>query len=445
MRTTKKHKVRLFFALLVSASFIFTACSNEDNPVNSGGSTAKVAGRISSGNGMAKAMSKSGDTETTFSSIQGAAVVLAQVQADGSLKTVSTQTVQTDVSGKFVVETNLNGAENLVVVATQGAAELKAIVSSKVETGVTVYSPPLTVESTTESNLYIKLVAQGKANYIDATDLKILLNAQAALHINGNASAEAEFIKALEAQSQTYVNASGNSYFGLTSSQIQAMMHARAEAKARLDAALYNSSDSEAETENDINEYESFVFANSTVNSTVYAELIRIGATTFVNASVNMNANGRLAVLQSYYKRYAFVLSVAMKQQFQAAGATDAQVNAVVSAGASLYNSLKASASFEQMADAFVQYRSTVKSQLKLALSSYSTSIETIDTSINGAVSAKTVLNASIVGSISLDLIINAYVAFFNSVKSTTQTTLVGASSAQVNAASQIMILANMN
>lgn len=445
MQTIKKHKVRLFLALLVSTSFIFTACSNDDNPVDSGGGTAKVAGRISSGNGMAKAMSKTGNTETAFSSIQGAAVILAQVQADGSLKTVSTQTVQTDVSGKFVVETNLNGAENLVVVATQGDAELKAIVSSKVETGVTVYSPPLTVESTTESNLYIKLVAQGKANYIDAMDLKILLNAQAALHIKGNANSEAEFIKALEAQSQTYVNASGNSYFGLTSSQIQAMMHARAEAKARLDAALYNSSDSETETENDINEYESYVFANSTVNSTVYAELVRIGATTFVNASANMNANGRLAVLQSYYKRYAFVLSVAMKQQFQAAGATDAQVNAVVSAGASLYNSIKTSASFDQMADAFVQYRSTVKSQLKLALSSYSTSIETVDTSINGAVSAKTVLSASIVGSISLDLIINAYVAFFNSVKSTTQTTLVGASSAQINAASQIMILANMN
>lgn len=446
MKTINKFTAKLFFVVLVISSFIFTACSNDDNPVDSGsGNTAKVAGRISSGNGMAKALSKTGSTETTFSSVQGAAVVLAQVQADGSLKTVSTQTVQTDASGKFVVETNLNGAENLVVVATQGEAELKAIVSSKVQTGSTVYSPPLTLESTTETNLYIKLVAQGKANYIDATDLKILLNAQAAIHIKGNASAETEFIKALEAQSQTYVSASGNSYFGLTSSQIQAMMHARAEAKAKLDAALYNSSDSEAETENDINEYEAYVFANSTVNSTVYAELIRIGATTFVNASANMNANGRLAVLQSYYKRYAFVLSVAMKQQFQAAGASDTQTNAVVSAGAILYNSIKTSASFEQMADAFVQYHSSVKSQLKLALSTYSASIETIDASVNGAASAKTILNASIVGSLSLDLIINAYVTFFNSVKTTTQTALVGASSAQVSAVSQIMILANMN
>jgi hypothetical protein len=445
MQTKKKHPIINFFTILLTVSIIFTACSNDDNPLAPGGSTAKVAGRISSSNGLEKVMSQSGNNETSFSSIQGAAVVLAQVQADGSLKTVSTQSVQTDASGKFVLETNLHGAENLIVVATQGEAELKAIVSSKVQTGSTVYSPPLTAESTTESNLYIKLVAQGKATLIDATDLKILLNAQGALHIRGNASAEAEFIKALEAQSQTYVSASSNSHFGLTNSQIQAMTNARAEAKANLDAALYNSSDSELETENVINDYDIYVFANSTINSAVYAELVRIGATAFINATVNLSANGRLAVMQSYCKRYAFVLSVAMKQQFQAAGASDTQINAVVSAGTTLYNTLRTSVSYDQMVNAFAQYRLAVKSQLKLVLSSHATSIEAIDTSINGTASAKTILNASIIGSISSDLIINAYVAFFNSVKSTTQAALVGASSAQVNASSQIMILANMN
>lgn len=445
MQTINKYSIKQLFVGILTSAIIFTACSNDDNPLESGGSSAKVAGRISSNSGMTPALNKSGNAETTFSSIQGASVILAQVQVDGSLKTVSTQQVQTDANGKFVLETNLSGAENLIIVATQGEAELKAIVSSKVQTGSTVYSPPLTIESTAESNLYIKLVAQGKANSIDAADLKVLINAQGAAHIKGNASAEAELIKALEAQSQTYVKAAGNSYFGLTSSQIQAMMHARGEAKAKLDAALYNSSDSEVEYENIVNDYEAYIFANSTVNSTVYAELIRIGATTFINASVNMNANGRLAVLQSYYKRYAFVLSVAMKQQFQAAGASDAQVNAVVSAGAALYNSIKTSANYDQMVSAFVQYRLAIKSQLKLVLSAYATSIEAIDTSINGTASAKAILSASIVGSISLDILINAYVTFFNSVKTTTQFALVGATTTQINAASQIMILANMN
>ena len=444
MLNIKKHIDRLLFAAVITTSLFIAACSNDDNPVDSGGGTAKVAGRISSGNSMAKAMSKTGDAET-IASVQGAAVVLAQVQADGSLKTVSTQSVQTDVSGKFVVETNLSGANNLVVVATQGAAEWKAIVSATVQNGSTVYAPPLCVESTTETNLYIKLVSQGRANNIDATDLKILLSAQGAAHIGGNANAEAEFINALQAQSQATAQASGNSYFGLSSSQIQAMMHAKAEAKAKLDAALYNSGDTEAEAENDINEYDGWVYSNSSVNANVHAELMRIGVTTFLNATATMSANGRLAIAKSFYKRYAFVLSVAMRQQFQAAGASDAQISSVNSASSSLYASVKTSNDLNQIADAFAQYHSSIKAQLKLTLASHANAVEITDAGINSTASAKTILSASLGGTISMDAIINAYVAFFNSVKTTTQTTFVGASTAQISAASQIMILANMN
>ena len=435
----------LFLAVIITVSFLLASCSKDENPMESGGGTAKVAGRISTVNGMPKTMSKSGSAETTQASVQGAAVILAQVQADGSLKTVSTQTVQTDIAGKFVVETNLNGTANLVVVATQGAVEWKAIVSSTVQSGSTVYAPPLCAESTTETNLYIKLVSQGHADDIDATDLKILINTQAALHINGNAEAETEFMNALQAQFQATAQATGNSYFGLTSSQIQAMMHAKAEAQAKLDAALYNSDDTEDEADSVVNEYEGSVSANSSINANVYAELMRIGVTTFINATTSMTANGRVAIAKSFYKRYAFVLNIAMKQQFQAAGATDAQINEVASAGATLYSSIKTSADLNQMADAFVQYHTSIKSQLKVTLSSYAATIETVDTSINEAASAKAILNTSLNGTILLDAIINAYVTFFNSVKTSTQVALVGASSAQVNAASQILILANMN
>lgn len=444
MLNINKSRNKLFLAVIIATSFLLASCSKDDNPMESGGGTAKVAGRISSSNGVPKTLSKAGSAEST-ASVQGAAVILAQVQADGSLKTVSAQTVQTDIAGKFVVETNLSGTANLVVVATQGAAEWKAIVSSTVQSGNTVYAPPLCEESTTETNLYIKLVSQGRADNIDAADLKILLNAQAALQIKGNAQAETDFINAFHAQSQATAQAAGNSYFGLTSSQIQAMMHAKAEAKAKLDLALYNSGDTEDEAENGINNYEESVCNNSSVNASVYAELMRIGVTTFVNATASMTSNGRLAIAKCFNKRYAFMLNVAMKQQFRAAGATDAQVSAVASAGAVLYSSISSSSDLNSIADAFVQYHSSVKSQLKITLSSYASTVETVDASINSTASAKTILNASLSGTISLDAIVNAYVAFFNSVKSTTQVAFVGASSAQVNAASQILILANMN
>ncbi|MEW6702084.1 MAG: hypothetical protein AB1298_05140 [Bacteroidota bacterium] len=448
MLKIKKAGNNLFLAVIITTSFFLASCSKDNNPLESGGSTSKVAGRISPSTGSATTLSKSGNAETTQAPVQDATVILAQVQADGSLKTVSTKSVQTDAAGKFVVETNLSGVNNLVVVATKGEAQWKAIVSSTVQSGNTVYAPPLNMESTTETNLYIKLVSQGRANSIDATDLKILLDAQGASYLRSNANAEAEFINALQAQSQATAQAAGNSYFGLSSSQIQAVMLAKAEAKAKFDAALYNAGESEEETENEINNFEGSLLSVYTKNATsanVYAKLMRIGVTAFVNATTSMSANGRVAIAKSFYKRYAFVLSVAMKEQFQSAGASSAQINAVASAGAALYSSIKTSADLNQIANAFVQYHSSIKSQIKVTLASYADAIEIIDSSINATASSKTVLNASLIGAVSIDAIINAYVTFFNTVKSTTQATLTGASSEQVSASSQILILANMN
>ncbi|MFA6596263.1 MAG: hypothetical protein WCS69_00960 [Ignavibacteriaceae bacterium] len=443
MTNITKRKSGLLIAVTIITSLFLASCANND-PVGSSGGTSKVAGRVSSTNGL----QKSTYSESTLSGVQGATVVLVQVQADGSLKTVSTQNIQTDAAGKFVIETNLSGTGNLVVVATKGTTEWKAIVSSKVQSGTTVYAPPLTTESTAETNIYIKLVSEGHASDFDEADLKLLLNAQAAGNIQGDSQAESDFIHAFQASSQASAQASGNSYFGLSSSQIQTMMQAKADAEAKFDAALYNSSDTETETENSMDDYEGTVltaYSSGIANAYTYAELMRIGVTTFVNASASMNSDLRLAIAKSFYARYAFVLNYAMKQQFQAAGASNAQVNSVASAGADLYASIKSSADFNQIATAFVQYHSSIISQLQVTMSSYASMIDTIDSTINSTISAKAVLNASVNGTTSLNTIINAYVTFFNAVKTTTQTSLVGTSSTQVNAASQILILANMN
>ncbi len=441
MLNINERKNFLITCITIFASIFLASCS-KDNPIEPDSSAAKVAGRISSSGGLQKTISSSFAQD----GVQGATVMLAQVQADGSLKTVSTQNIQTDAAGKFVVETNLNGASNLVVVATKGATEWKAIVSSKVQSGSTVYAPPLSAESTEEANVYVKLVSQGHAGDFDEADLKLLLNSQAAVFIHGNSQAQADFINAFQASVQATIQASSNSYFGFSSSQIQMMMHSKADAEAGFDTDLYNSSDTDADNENCRNNYEGNILnAYAGANAYTYAELMRIGVTTFINASASMNSNLRLAIAKSFYTRYAFVLNFAMKQQFQAAGATDTQINSVSSAGSVLYASIKNSTDLNQIASAFVQYRSAVKTQIQVTLSSYASIIDTIDSSINGTVSTKSVLNTTIGGSISLDAIINAYITFFSAVKTTTQASLAGASSTQVNAASQILILSNMN
>lgn len=445
MSITNKYKTKLIFVTLAAALLFITACSSDNNPVDSQGNMAKVEGRLSPSGASGNVLGKSSSAE----SVQGATVMLAQIQADGSLKTVSNNSVQTDASGRFVLETNLNGVSNLVVVASQGSTQWKAIVSGTVQSGTTVYAPPLDDESTAETEIYIKLVGQGRASTIDAAELKILLNAQAAANVRGNASAQDEVIAALQAQSDAYVRAAGNSYFGLSSSQIQAFLHAKAEAQAKLDAAFYhNSSDTEDKRDSEINDYDSEVLsasASSNVNASVYAELMRIGASAFVNATASMSTEGRLAIAKSIYKRYSFVLTLAMKQQFQAAGASDAQVNALNSAGANLYASVKSASDLSQIDDAFVQFHSSAVAQLKLSLSTYATVFDSINASVGASSTTKALLKASLASTISIDAIVNAYVTFFSSVKAAVSAGMTGATSAQMNAVSQIFILASMN
>lgn len=440
MENKNKHKKLFIAGAVIIASLFFTSCS-DDNPAEPMGSNAKVAGRISPSSGLQKASSS-----FALDGVQGATVILAQAQADGSLKTVSTQSIQTDASGRFLVETNLSGTGNLIVIAAKGTSELKAIVSAKVQSGTTVYAPPLTEESTAEANIYLKLVGQGHSADFDGGELKLILNANVAAYLQQNPQAEIDFMSAFRVSGQAIIRASGNSHFGMTSSQLQAILQAKTEAEAGFDNSLYNSSDTEAEKDTCRNNYErSVLSAYSGSSAYTYAELMRIGVTAFLNSTASMNSDLKLAIAKSLYARYAFVLNYAMQQQFQAAGASEAQLNTVASAGTSLSASIKGAMDLNEISQAFVQYRSKVKAQLQITLSAFAAVIETIDTVLNGTISAKSTFNASIAGTTSVDAIINAYVTLFTAVKTAAQTSLTGASTAQVNAASQILILANMN
>ncbi len=435
---------KILSMIIISSALILSGCSNDENPVESNGNPAKVSGRISATSSSSNVLGKASATEA----VEGATVVLAQVQVDGSLKTVSTQSVQTDVNGKFVIETNLNEEKNLVVVAEKASAKWKAIVSAKVKSGATVYAPPLNTESTAQADIYIKLVGQGKANEGSESDLKWFINSQAAAQIHGNADAEAKVIDAIQAQNEATVKAAGNSYFGLTNAQIQAMMKAKTDASAKLDEELYMNGDSDSGVESAFNNYENSVIAataSSNINASTYAGLMRIGLSAYTNASASMQSQARFATSKSFYLRYALALNYAMKQQFQAAGASSAQVNSVNSAGVTLYSSIKNSTDADGIANAFAQYQSSIKSELKLTLSSHATAVDSVDATINAANGAKVILSSSINFGVSLDVIVNAYVTFFNAVKTASQTAFAGATSTQASAAAQILILATVN
>ncbi len=445
MLRLKSLYINIFKTLLILTISIFiAACSDDDGPTGPGGNTAKVSGRISASDGSASILGKTTGAE----SVEGAVVFLVRVQASGTIDTVSSNSVESDANGKFTLETNLSGTKNLIVVAKKGTSTWRAIVSATVQTGTTVYAPPVNEESSTEADLYIQAVSEGDSDEVSDADLKALVDAQVSAQIKTNTNAKAQFISAVKAKSESIAQASGNSYFGLTSAQIQAMANAQAEAAAKLDHELYMSNDTEGEIEASFRNYEKSVITASTSNNidaSTYAQLARIGLTAYANASTSIQAETRFALIKNYYKRISIILDATMNSEFKAAGASESELNAVTTAGATLHASIKNSTSTNQINDAFVQYRSQIKSQLQVTIESHSSQVDSLDASINSSGGLKAALTSALNAGASTQVILNAYLTFYSSLKTAVETSLSTATSAEVDAASNILILANMN
>jgi len=446
-----KNKVKLTTGLnYFLAAFLFAAliaCTKNSDYSNgpNGEANSKISGRVTESGGLKSASLKSGQA---VAGVQGATVIIAEVQANGTLNTVSTQSVQTDVDGKFVIETKMSGTKNLVVVATKNMSEWKTVVSSEVKSGTTVYAQPLNTETTAEAEVYARLIATGKTNVISQTDVQLYVNADVAAQIKGNASAQDQFISSLEVAAQAKTKASGNSYFGISNSQLQAITTANAQAQADFEAALYHADDSQSADEEKFDNFQKAIvsaYANANVKAETYAKLSTISSKAFVNGAASMSSPIYFASAESNYLRVAFIMRQAMEAKFQEAGASSTQSSAVVSAGANLTSSIKSSVSLNQIADAFVQYHNSIIAQLKLTMSGYVNAIDMMDASINGNVGIKAILNGAIGATVSTDAIVNAYVNFSNSCKALVQTNMSSAMSTQVNTASEILLLANMN
>jgi hypothetical protein len=75
----------------------------------------------------------------------------------------------------------------------------------------------------------------------------------------------------------------------------------------------------------------------------------------------------------------------------------------------------------------------------------YVNTIDMMDANINGNGGIKAMLKVAVGATASTDAIVSAYVNFSNSCKTLIQTNMSGAMSSQINTASEILLLANLN
>ncbi len=434
------HRLLLTVSVCVVLMFAGTGCEKDSGVTNSTNEPSKVEGTVVNESNSPAMFGKSA------SGIEGATVILAQVQANGSLTTVSSASVQTDVNGKFVVETSLHRVTSLVVVASKGMQTWKAVLSAEVRNGTTVYASPLTVETTVEAEVYQKVVTQGDENTVTTTDIAAYINASVATSVQSNTTALAQITAAIT--SQAYASDSLLlSMAGSTFAKLEMVRRMQGQARASFDAAIYVASNNQtiiATARNAYYEALANAYISAGLSLEAYAKARALSSTVIAKYTSTLASELQLELAKEAAIQKAIALEASFQSNFSSVGATQLTLNALVSANASLETSINAATSLNEIANAFLVFHDSVVAQLKICLTMYSSAVVTVDNSVNSPGGARATLETSVSATSSVHAMVTAYSNFFTSVRTTVQTTLNSASSTHVQATTEILILSNL-
>ncbi len=419
--------------LIIFLTVFLTGCSSYSTSPST--APANVRGRIiGSGN-----MSKLSKANAIEAGVQGATVILAEVKTDGSLETVSNAAVQTDVSGNFTIQTNLNGVSNLMVIATKDSNQWKGVIASQIQSGSTVYIQPLDDETTAQADVFIRAKTDNYNNVTYIT-IKNYINSRIASQIKGDVNLTRQVAAALNTEAQAESQSAASSTFSISQSQWQTIVNSQYNAEAELETSLYNSFSTSSED----NAYETYYqslassYVKAGLSLDTYGKVLEISNYALVNSTANINSQLSSDFEQSAALLRSKVIGYAVNDKFKVLGATNEQIKEVNDASAALSFSIENGFSNNDLGNAFAAFRSRVISDLKLIFSADAVTISAIDSSV---ASYKAELTSSINANTTTNDLIPAYSKFYSNVNNTVALTMNKAGSDKIKAISDTFIL----
>ena len=406
-----KYSKSFTFLIILTAGLILISGCGKNNPTAPAGTPATVEGRVN-GNGGYQRMAKS----SAVSGIGGAMVLLAEIQVDGSLQTVSSGSITTDADGKFALETNLDGVKNLVVVASKDSEKWEAVVTSEVKSGSVVYSQPLNDETTSETEIYLTAKANGD-NIIGYDEIAAYIDSAIAAQIKTDHS----LIGSVEASIQTSVDAQQKAYIvggiNISSTDEAKIEAAKADAKASLDRNLYFSSD-QTSIDAAFNAYNKDIlnaYLNAGVSAVTLVKVLEISQCAFVNyvdhSAINLKAKFELN--QNSAERKSELLNLAVQSEFSENAGSQDQLNGLINAGSRLISAVEEASDTAEINAAFNAYRSDLSDVLTVTLGLDPGTFSALQSIVTDL---KSSLYTSIGTTSSADAIVAAYISFYSGV-----------------------------
>lgn len=373
-------------------------------------------------------------------------VYAARVREDGEVEKIEETQTQTDDQGRFEIAVDVKAAQRVIIVAENSGQRLYGFVDKGVENGKRYTMKPINAESNAESQVYIQLVASGKANTVTKSDIELAIDARAAASINANPSTAvtvaAALAKAAESRTRFY------------SSKIQSNASARLEQAMSLQSKAQVEFESRVASNASVEAREAALEAMMDAHFNAYVEsgLTAQDAATLVDLWVRMTTNSlqsgssevrnRVHVRLALYK--AVVMDKVVRAQAQTAGLSSATVQSIQQAGVKLRVTIAAqSSTVADIRSAFETWKSEVKSAIESDTSVEAGVIITLNSEINGIAGASTVFNAAVSTSVDTQVVTSAYITFTNAVRELTRTRIQSGTEAKVDAATSVLVLLN--
>lgn len=432
-----------FVLYIVFTSLLLISCSDDSdsNPVDdNGGKKAVVKGRVTDNDGYGNGLNK------LSAGIEGASVTTAEIQSNGTLSTTSEANVQTNVNGEFAVNTSSTGKSNVVVVATKGTSEWKALISSSITATSDNYCPPLNNETTAEVDVYSEVVADNKAQIVGYHDVAFHVSSQIAAKIRSNIVTKTEVKNAIVSKVEARAAAFMNTHYGYSNAQYEEAKKVDEDSQKEFERDLYFSNDNEASYRAVWEKYFNARvsgYSNTSIAMTHYAQSEEISGKAMLkfNSNIESESMFELAKRNAYLK--AKLIARAMIEEHDKAGGDQQHRQNVEEENNNLLLAIRNSSSISGINQAYVNYRSAIKANVKSSFNTIATSLTIIEAAIETTI--KTSLDASVAAATNIQSLISAYTTFYAGVHTTVNGELNLPNSAQVEAIANMYALMYMH
>ncbi|MCP9292844.1 hypothetical protein [Gracilimonas sediminicola] len=425
--------IKLSIVILITA-LVAMGCST--NSSNNGSAT--IEGSV---------QPESSKQKVTASSVEGAVVTAARVTSEGSFETMEGTETETNASGNFMLEVDVEAAENIVIVAKKEGNEWRGFLSSEVENGSSVTLKPINTESTAESSVFAEVVASGNADIVQKSDIEAVVTNNVASEVESGLTSSAQIAAALKNSAEARVEFYSEMMQDNSEEALEETYELLAEAQFQLESELAASSSAEARSE----AYD--VFIESTVNAYVNAGLdasatakalemwsrVTVNSMTAVSSEIKNDVRAQASLIA------ATAVDLAVQAEAEATEMSESSKQAIIDAGVELRSDIEASAGVaSEVEAAFEAYHDEVRNTMESDTAFEATVILNIDNEINSDNGAKSNFSSSISGILKASAVFDVYESFFTSIQGTVESNLSGSSESEIEAVSQIMILINL-